>query len=135
MPLEGPQDRRDAELSLSRWKRKREGSTNMKRCIRVLTFVFLLVAITGCATPGETRADYILQGSIQSVINANEIAQRHPFGGRVVDTKVLSEDAGTITEAWHVKRGARTVTYTVKFTPSPKGGTVFEVTMPEEDRK
>ncbi len=107
----------------------------MKRCTRVLTFVFLLVAITGCATPGETRAGYILQGDVQSFINANEMAHGHFFGGRVVDTKVLSEEAGTITEAWHVKRGARTVTYTVKFTPSPKGGTVFEVTMPEEDQK
>ncbi len=107
----------------------------MKRCIRVLTFVFLLVAITGCATPGETRADYILQGSIQCVINANEIAQRHPFGGRVVDTKVLSEDAGTITEAWHVKRGAKIVIYTVEFTPSPQGGTDIRVAIPEEDRE
>ncbi len=107
----------------------------MKCCIRVLTFVFLVVAITGCATPGETRADYILQGSVQNVINANEIAQGHPFGGRVVDTKVLSEDAGTITESWHVKRGPKTVTYTVKFTPSPKGGTDINVTLPEEDRE
>ncbi len=107
----------------------------MKRCIRALTFVFLLVAITGCATPGETRADYTLQGSVQSMINANEIAHRHPFGGRVVDTKVLSEDAGTITEAWHVKRGGKIVIYTVELTPSPEGGTDFRVTLPEEDRE
>ena len=107
----------------------------MKCCIRLLTFVFLIVAITGCVTPSETHADYILQGSVQNMINPNEIAQGHPFSGRAVDTKVLSEDAGIITEAWHVKRGARTVTYTVKFTPSPKGGTDFIVTLPEEDRK
>ena len=107
----------------------------MKRGIRALTFVFLVTAITGCATPGETRAGYILQGDVQNIINANEIAHRHPFGGRVVDTKVLSEDAGTITEAWHVKRGAKIVIYTVEFTPSPQGGTDFRVTLPEEDRK
>ncbi len=107
----------------------------MKCCIRVLTFVFLLVAITGCVTPGETRAGYILQADVEGMIDANEIAHGHPFGGRVVDTKVLSEDAGTITEAWHVKRGAKTVVYTVTLTPDPEGGTYISMTMPEEDRK
>ncbi len=106
----------------------------MKSHIRVLTFVFLVVAITGCATPGETRASYILQGHVQQIINGNEIAQGHLFGGRVVDTKVLSEDAGTITEEWHVKRGLRTVIYTFEFTPSPKGGTDIFFLLPEEDR-
>ena len=107
----------------------------MKCCIHVLTFVLLVVAITGCVTPGETRADYIVQGSVQNMINANEIAQGHPFGGRVVDTSVLSVDAGTITESWHVKRGAKTVTYTVKLTPSPEGGTDIAMSLPEEDRE
>ena len=93
------------------------------------------VMLVGCATPGETRADYRLQGSVQNIVNANEMAQGHIFGGRVVDTKVLSDDAGTVTEAWHVKRGARTVTYTVKFTPNPTGGTDINVILPEEDRK
>ena len=103
---------------------------------RILVLLLLsAVMLAGCATPGETRADYRLQGDVQSMINANEIAQGHPFGGRVVDTKVLSEDTGIITEEWHVKRGARTVTYTVKFTPSPKGGIDIVVTLPEEDRK
>jgi len=105
----------------------------MKCCIHVLTFVFLGVAITGCATPGETRAGYILQGDAQSIINGNELAQGHLFGGRVVDTKVLSEDAGTITEEWHVKRGARTVIYTFEFTPR-EGGTEIFFLLPEEDR-
>ncbi len=107
----------------------------MKRCIRALAFIFLVAAITGCATPGDTRASYILQGDVQSIINANEIAQGHLFGGRVVDTKALSEDAGTITEAWHVKRGAKIVIYTVEFTPSPQGGTDIRVAIPEEDRE
>ena len=107
----------------------------MKHCTRVLTFVFLLVAITGCVTHGETRAGYILQSDVEAFIGMNEMAQGHFFGGRVVDTKVLSEEAGTITEAWQVKRGARTVKYTVKFTPSPKGGTELKITLPEEDWK
>ena len=107
----------------------------MKRCIRALAFIFLVAAITGCATPGDTSAGYVLQGDVQSMINANEIAQGHPFGARVVDTKVLSEDAGTITEAWHVKRGAKIVIYTVELTPSPRGGTDIRVHLPEEDRE
>ena len=107
----------------------------MKSCIRILTFVFLVVAITGCAVPGETRAGYILQGSVESMIDANEFARGYIFGGRVVDTKVLSEDAGIITEAWHVKRGAKTVIYTVTLTPDPEGGTYIGLTIPEEDQK
>ncbi len=107
----------------------------MKRCIRALTFVFLVTAITGCAVPGETRTNYTLQSDVERMIDMNEFAHGHIFGGSVVDTKVLSEDAGIITEAWHVKRGASTVIYTVTLTPDPEGGTYIGLTMPEEDRK
>ena len=100
-----------------------------------LIVISLCLVLAGCATPGETRADYRLQGSVQNIINANEMAHGHIFNWGVVDTKVLSEDAGIVTEAWHVRRWVRTVTYTVKFTPDPKGGTNIHVDFPEEDRK
>lgn len=97
--------------------------------------ILVCLALGGCATPGDTQADYVLQGDIQEIINANELARGHIFGGRVVDTKVVAEEAGTLTEHWYVKRGSHEVIYTVTLTPSPYGGTDIRVELPAEDRQ
>ncbi len=103
--------------------------------------------LAGCATPGETHADYRLQGSVQNMINANELARGYIFGGRVVDTKAVSSDDKNTVEEWVVQRGflrgpdlfgilpSHTVTYTVTFTPDPEGGTHIHMELPEEDLK
>ena len=101
---------------------------------RTLCAGILVAALVGCATPGETRAGYLLQGDVQNIINANELAQGHPFGGRVVDTEVVSEEGGTVVEHWYVQRGDHQVVYLVTLTTNPAGGTDIRVTLPEEDR-
>jgi hypothetical protein len=63
------------------------------------------------------------------------MAHGHVFGGSVADTKVISEDRGVVVENWFVTRGDHKVTYIVKLTPSPQGGTDINVTLPEEDQK
>ncbi len=74
-----------------------------------LIVILLCLALAGCRTPGDTVTDYNLQGDIQAIINANELAHGHWFGGRVVDTKFVSESEGTVTEHWYVKRGSHEV--------------------------
>jgi hypothetical protein len=103
----------------------------LSRCIASIVFL----VVVGCATPGETRASYRVQGDIQNIINANEIAHGHPFGGSVKDTKVISVQGDTVIEEWHVQRGDRLVVYAVRMTSSPKGGTDIQVTVPKEDQK
>ncbi len=107
---------------------------NRSRIARLSTLLFCSLGLASCAVPGQTRASWLLQGDIQNMINANELAHGHVFGGKVVNTKFISIDEQTITEHWIVKRGRREVTYVVRMTPSPRGGTDFEVTLPEEDR-
>ena len=109
---------------------KRENSVT-----QIITAIVAACSLLGCATPGQTKANYQLQGDIQSLINANELAHGHVFAGRVVDTKVISTEGQTVTEHWIVKRGDHNVTYEIKLTPSPRGGTDIRVGMPKEDQK
>src|SRR5207253_2891203 len=107
-----------------------------RNCLmQIITTIVAACSLLGCATPGQTKANYILQGDIQNTINANELAHGHVFGGRVVDTKVISTEGQTVTEHWIVKRGDHNVIYEIKLTPSPRGGTDFRVTLPKEDQK
>ena len=108
---------------------------NLSRLIKVVFLCLGIAIFSACSTPGQTRADYRLQGTIQSMINANELAHGHIFGGRVVDTKVVSTEGQTVIEHWIVKRGDHNVIYEVYLTPSPRGGTDIRITLPEEDRK
>ena len=108
---------------------------DLSKLIKVVFLSMGIVIFTACATPGQTKADYLLQGKIQNMINANEIAHGHMFGGKVVDTKVVSIEGQTVIEHWIVKRGDHNLNYEVKLTPSPRGGTDIQVTLPEEDRK
>jgi hypothetical protein len=108
---------------------------NFSRSIKVILLGLYIAIFSGCATPGQTKANYLLQGDIQNMINANELAHGHIFGGRVVDTKAVSTEGLTVIEHWIVKRGDHNVIYEVKLTPSPRGGTDIEITLPEEDRQ
>ena len=108
---------------------------NLSKLIKVVFLSLGIVIFSACSTPGQTKADYLLQGKIQNMINANELAHGHIFGGKVVDTKVVSSEGQTVMEHWIVKRGDHNVTYEVKLTPSPRGGTDIQITFPEEDRK
>ena len=105
-----------------------------RRCT-FLAMILCCLALSGCATPGETRAGYLVQGKVQEIINANELAHGHVFGGRVVDTKIVSEEGETVTEHWYVKRGGEEVIYTVMLAPSADGGTDIRVQLPEQDRR
>lgn len=104
-----------------------------RRYSALATMLFCL-AVNGCATstPGETTADYILQSDVKRFIKGFE---RSHGSGRVVDTKVVSKEGNTSTEQWYVERGDDVVIYTIKFMPSPFGGTDIQWTMPEQDLK
>ncbi len=56
-----------------------EGQVNTKKRHILVLLLLGAVMLAGCSTPGETRADYLLQGSVQNIINANEIAHGHLF--------------------------------------------------------
>ena len=103
--------------------------------LQVITVIVAACSLLGCASPGQTKANYQLQGDIQSAINANELAHGHIFGGKVVDTKVISTEGQTVTEHWIVNRGNHNVIYEIKMKPSPRGGTDFRVNLPKEDQK
>ena len=106
-----------------------------RRCI-FLAIILSCLALSGCvaptSTPGETTADSLLQRDVQRFITAFE---RSHGSGKVVDTKVVSIEGNVATEQWYVQRGEDVVIYTVKFIPSPLGGTDIQWTMPEQDQK
>ena len=108
---------------------------SLSRLIKIIYLCLGIAIFSACSTPGQTKADYRLQGKIQSMINANELARGHIFGGKVVDTKAASTDGQTIIEHWTVKRGDHNVIYEVKLTPSSGGGTDIQMILPEEDRQ
>ena len=107
-----------------------------RRCI-YLAMILSCLALSGCATttstPGETTADSLLQRDVQRFITAFE--RSHGSAGEVVDTKVVSIEGSVATEQWYVQRGDTVVIYTLKFTPSPLGGTDVQWTVPEQDQK
>ena len=94
-----------------------------------------VLLLPGCRVPGETGVDLHLQNDIQNIINANEIAHGHPFGGKVVNTKLISRDKNGAVEQWMVKRGDHEVTYVFRLMPDPNGGTFIQTTLPDEDVK
>jgi hypothetical protein len=96
------------------------------RTVAVSSLLLALV-VAGCSTPGETRANFTLQRDIHAMINRLERADGHPGGGRVVDTKLVSEEHGTAVEDWYVARGEQRVVYRVTMVPSPQGGTDYRV--------
>jgi hypothetical protein len=106
----------------------------LSRCITSIVWL-ACVAVVGCATPGETCADRRVQGDVTDIIKGNELAHGHLFGVSVKDTKRVSAQGTTVVERWYVERGDHVVIYTVKLTPSKKGGTDIEVSMPDEDQK
>ena len=108
---------------------------NLSKLIKVVFLSLGIVIFSACSTPGQTKADYLLQGKIQNMINANELARGHIFGGKVVDTKAASTEGQTIIEQWTVKRRDHNVIYEVKLTPSSGGGTDIQMILPEEDRQ
>jgi len=69
------------------------------------------------------------------MINSNELVRGHVFGGKVLDTKVISIKNDVVTEHWYVERGDREVIYIVQLIPNAEGGTDLRFTLPEEDRQ
>jgi hypothetical protein len=97
---------------------------------RFATVMVLAIVLAGCATiPGRTRADARLQRDVRQSIGLAERAAGGSSNAKVFDTEFLDQDAqGGWREVWVVRRGNRLIRYPVRFTPDPKGGTLFSVT-------
>lgn len=129
---------------------------NRKNALRGLCFSCLLaLTLTGCSTvsalfvPGKTIADLRLRADIYKNVKLCEMACYGTENGRglswwnnpataniiFADTQILEPQQGPNSpwkERWIIRRRGVLASYTLSFSPSPQGGTDFNVSFPPE---
>jgi hypothetical protein len=105
---------------------------------RRLKVIFMVTMfLVSCATmklPGQSGADYILQrDASQFVMLLESAADNTCKQSKIVNTEIIdypkNPGKDPWTERWTVDRCGNLVYYKVEFTPSPRRGTDFSVSV------
>lgn len=106
----------------------------MKKPFFLIIFICLL--LFGCATvrpinlPGNTVTSPQLRTDIIHMIDIIEKAQNPGCSYKIIDTKVVAKEENTIWEDWIIQSCSKNIVYSIRLTPSPRGGTDFSIKAP-----
>ena len=90
--------------------------------------LFALLLSNCSSVPGETLASTRLQHDLITPILAMDMVADPACKNRaIVNTEILARSATERTERWTVNRCGKLVRYLVILTPSPMGGTDYDV--------